>query len=30
LELPELSGEEMLEVKAVYEKFIKNPVHYLW
>jgi aryl-alcohol dehydrogenase-like predicted oxidoreductase len=30
LELPELSGEEMLAVKAVYEEFIKNPVHYLW
>ena len=30
LDLPELSGEEMAEVKAAYEKFIKNPVHYLW
>lgn len=30
LDLPELSGEEMAAVKAVYDKFIKNPVHYLW
>jgi aryl-alcohol dehydrogenase-like predicted oxidoreductase len=30
LDLPNLSAEEMEAVKAAYEKFIKNPVHYLW
>ena len=30
MNLPDLSIEEMDAVKAVYEKFIKNPVHYKW
>ena len=29
-DLPDLSGEEIAAVKSVYDKFIKNPVHYLW
>jgi aryl-alcohol dehydrogenase-like predicted oxidoreductase len=28
--LPALTDEQMAGVKAVYEKYIKNPVHYLW
>lgn len=30
LELPDLSAEDMEAVKAVYNKYIKNPVHYQW
>jgi aryl-alcohol dehydrogenase-like predicted oxidoreductase len=29
-DLPPLSSEVMASVKAIYEKFVKNPVHYLW
>jgi aryl-alcohol dehydrogenase-like predicted oxidoreductase len=29
-DLPPLTEEQMAGVKAVYEKYIKNPVHYLW
>jgi aryl-alcohol dehydrogenase-like predicted oxidoreductase len=28
--LPPLTDEQMAGVKAVYEKYIKDPVHYLW
>ena len=28
--LPPLTNEEMKIVKDIYEKYIKNPVHYLW
>jgi len=30
LNLPDLSEEEMEAVKAVYDKYIRNPVHYQW
>lgn len=30
MNLPDLSVEEMEAVRAVYNKFIKNPVHYKW
>jgi len=30
MELHELSDEKMEEVKAVYDKYIRNPVHYKW
>jgi len=29
-DLPPLTDEQMAGVKAVYEKYIKDPVHYLW
>jgi aryl-alcohol dehydrogenase-like predicted oxidoreductase len=29
-DLPSLTDEQMAGVKAVYEKYIKDPVHYLW
>ena len=29
-ELSKLSIEQMDEVKKIYEKYIKKPVHYLW
>lgn len=28
--MPALTDEQMANVKAVYEKYIRNPVHYLW
>ena len=30
LDLPEISEEELLAVKQVYDKYIYNPVHYKW
>ena len=30
LDLPEISEEELLAVKQVYDKYIFNPVHYKW
>jgi len=29
-DLPPLTDEQMAGVKAIYEKYVKNPVHYLW
>jgi aryl-alcohol dehydrogenase-like predicted oxidoreductase len=29
-DLPSLSDEVMQGVRDIYEKYIKNPVHYLW
>jgi hypothetical protein len=29
-DLPPLTDEQMAGVKAVYEEYIKDPVHYLW
>ena len=28
--MPSLTDEQMAKVKAIYEKYIRNPVHYLW
>ena len=30
LNFPELSQQQMAEIKAVYEKYIKKSVHHLW
>lgn len=29
-DVPDLTNEQMTKVKEVYDKYIKNPVHYLW
>ncbi|MBN2523390.1 MAG: aldo/keto reductase [Bacteroidales bacterium] len=30
LDLPDLNTDIMMQIKAVYDKYIKDPVHYLW
>lgn len=30
VELPDLSSEQMNEIKRIYDQYIKDPVHYMW
>ena len=29
-DMPSLTHEQMAKVKAIYERYIRNPAHYLW